>query len=277
MNDSPRVRTLSRALAEGMNLTVYLGPLAVPDGPVAVMLVDDANAALVATARKHAAAKQKTILVTASAARAVTADLYLPNSIDAGSLATVIEGLIAYRDFELSPAAALEPVMALHSATFSVRTMIEASRLANFLAATLPRACEMAVGLHVLLANAIEFGNLGYSTAEKAQGLATGNWQRKLAQRACEPAYAARSVSVEFQRGERLATILIQDDGDGISVEAEMSGDAASSAYRERIIRLLKSLGFAELTWLGSGSTAAASVVLGLSPVSSVGRAGRPS
>ena len=276
MSDSPRVRTLSRALAEGMNATVYIGPLAVPDGPVAVMLVDDANAALVASARKQAAPNQKTILVTASAARSVSADLYLPNSIDAGSLATVIEGLMAYRDFERSPAAALEPVMALHSATFSVRTMAEASWLANFLAATLPRACEMAVGLHVLLANAIEFGNLGYSAAEKAQGLATGNWQRKLAQRSGEPAYAARSASVEFQRGERLATILIQDDGEGIGVEADMSGDASGSAYRERIIKLLKSLGFAELTWLGSGSTAAASIVLEPAAAPISGRAGRP-
>ncbi|WP_339741423.1 hypothetical protein [uncultured Maricaulis sp.] len=275
MTDSPRVRTLSRVLAEGMDVTVYLGPLAVPDAPVAVMLVDDANAALVATARKHAAPNQKTILVTASSRGSGTADLHLPGDIDAASLATVIEGLLAYRSFEASPAAALEPVMALHSASFSVRTMDEASRLSNFLAATLPCACEMAVGLHVLLANAIEFGNLGFSASEKAQGLAVGNWQRKLAQRAAEPAYASRCASVEFQRGERLVTMLVQDDGDGISVEADMSGDPSRPGHRERMTKVLKALGFAELTWLGGGATAAASVVLGRSDKPAPGRAGK--
>lgn len=262
MNDSPRLRTLSRVLAEGMDVTVYLGPQSVPDGPVAVMLVDDANAGLVETARQYAASAQKIVQVTAGTRRSGRADISLPLDIDAGPLATVIEGLLAYREFEISPAAALEPVMTLHNATFSVRTMAEASRLANFLGATLPHACEMAVGLYVLLANAIEFGNLGFSAAEKAQGLATGNWRRKLAQRLAEPGYASRCASIEFQRGERLVTILVQDDGDGVSVEADMSGEPERSSYRSRIVSVLKSLGFAELTWLSAGVTAAASVVL---------------
>ncbi|WP_417498270.1 hypothetical protein [Maricaulis sp.] len=266
MADSPRMRNLSRALAEGMGVTVYLGPNIVPDGPIAVMLADDANAGRVQTARQHAAPRQKVVLVTDSAKPTVAADLRLPRDIDAGSLGTVIEGLFAVRDYEMSPGSALEPATTLQNATFSVQTLAQARQLAGFLGTAMPRACEMAVGLYVMLANAIELGNLGFSVAEKAQGLSTGTWERKLAKRLSEPTYASRRAQVEFQRGERLISILIQDDGDGITTGPEGQGNTLRSDYRARSTQLLKALGFAELAWLGGGSTLAASIVL--APVS---------
>lgn len=266
MADSPRTRNLSRALAEGMGVTVYLGPNIVPDGPIAVMLADDANAARVETARQHAAPHQKVALVTGGARQKAAADLRLPHDIDTGSLGTAIEGLFAFRDHEMSPGSALEPAMTLHNATFSVQTPGQARQLAGFLGAAMPRACEMAVGLYVLLANAIELGNLGFSVAEKAQALATGVWDHKVAKRLSEPTYASRRAHVEFQRGERLISILVQDDGDGITTGPEGQGDSLRADYRVRSTQLLKALGFAELTWLGGGSTLAASIVLEPAP-----------
>ncbi|WP_417482808.1 hypothetical protein [Maricaulis sp.] len=262
MADSPRMRNLSRALAEGMGVTVYLGPTIVPDGPIAVMLADDANAARVQTARQHAAPHQKVVLVTGGASQAVAADLRLPHDIDTGSLGTAIEGLFAFREHELSPGSALGAAKTLQNAAFSVQTLGQARQLAGFLGSAMPRACERAVGLYVLLANAIELGNLGFSVAEKAQGLATGTWDRKLAKRLSEPSYASRRAQVEFQRGERMISILIQDDGDGITTGPEGQGDTLRSDYRARSTQVLKALGFAELTWLGGGSTLSASIVL---------------
>lgn len=264
MADSPRTRTLSRALASGMGVTVYLGPTVDPDGPIAVMVVDDTNIGCLATAKAHAAPNQKSILVTGSEKRAVSADLYLAHDSDAGTLANVIEALFAFRAFQMSAVASqANPVSAtLEAATFRVRTLDEAARIAIFLGAMAPRICATTVGLYVLLANAIEHGNLEFSVEDKAQGLASGNWDRKMAQRMAEHAYLSRRVSVEFLRGERMISVLIQDDGDGIDAGTAELGNPLRGGHRGQGIKLAKSLGFAELSWLGVGNTLAASIVL---------------
>tara|TARA_R110002095_G_scaffold174954_1_gene152446 strand:- start:427 stop:1269 length:843 start_codon:yes stop_codon:yes gene_type:complete len=264
MEDSPRMRTLSRALANGMGVTVYLGPTVDPDGPIAVMVADDTNIARLATAKAHAAPNQKSILVTGSQQRSVQADLYLAHDCDAGTLANVIEALFAFRAFQLSDVATqANPVSGtLESANFRVRTLDEAARIAIFLGAMAPQVCEATVGLYVLLAGAIEHGNLQFSLEEKAQGLASGNWDRRMAQRMAEQAYLSRRVSVEFHRGERLISLLIQDDGDGIDAGTAELANPLRGGHRGQGIKLAKSLGFAELTWLGVGNTLAASIVL---------------
>mgnify|MGYP003641408171 FL=1 len=264
MEDSPRMRTLSRALANGMDVTVYLGPTVDPDGPIAVMVADDTNIARLATAKAHAAPNQKSILVTGSQQRSVQADLYLAHDCDAGTLANVIEALFAFRAFQLSDVATqANPVSGtLESANFRVRTLDEAARIAIFLGAMAPQVCEATVGLYVLLAGAIEHGNLQFSLEEKAQGLASGNWDRRMAQRMAEQAYLSRRVSVEFHRGERLISLLIQDDGDGIDAGTAELANPLRGGHRGQGIKLAKSLGFAELTWLGVGNTLAASIVL---------------
>ena len=263
MADSPRTRTLSRALAEGMGVTVYLGPTVDPDGPIAVMVVDDANIKHLATARANAAPNQKSIMVTASGKRTVPADIHLAHDCDAGTLANVIEGLFAFRAFQLSPAYPHANAVSttLDAAAFSLKTLEEAAKVAIFLGNLAPNVCETTVGLYVLLANAIEHGNLDFSVEDKATGLANGSWDRKLAQRMAEPAYLARRVSVDFQRGERLISLLIQDDGDGIDAETAELSNPLRTGHRGRGIKLAKSLGFAELTWLGIGNTLAASIV----------------
>ncbi|WP_339743197.1 hypothetical protein [uncultured Maricaulis sp.] len=264
MADSPRTRTLSRALAKGMDVTVYLGSTVDPDGPIALIIVDDANLTCLETARANAAPHQKSILVTVSPKRIVAADIFLTQDCDAGTLANVIEGLFAYRASQISPAASqTNPVMTtLDTASFRLRTLEEAVQAALFLGAMAPRVCETTVGLYVLMANGIEHGNLDFSTEDKAQGLASGNWARKLAQRMAEPEYHARRVNVDFQRGERLISLLIQDDGDGIDAETAELANPLRVGHRGRGIKLAKSMGFAELTWLGIGNTLAASILL---------------
>lgn len=264
MADSPRTRTLSRALAKGMDVTVYLGPTVDPDGPIALIIVDDTNIGCLETARANAAPHQKSILVTVSTKRIVAADIFLAQDCDAGTLANVIEGLFAYRASQMSqPASLANPVTTtLKTATFRLRTLKEAAQTALFLGAMAPRVCETTVGLYVLMANAIEHGSLDFSTEDKAQGLANGNWDRKLAQRLADPNYHARRVNVDFQRGERLISLLIQDDGDGIDAETAELANPLRVGHRGRGIKLAKSMGFADLTWLGIGNTLSASIIL---------------
>jgi hypothetical protein len=264
MADSTRTRTLSRALAKGMGVTVYLGPAVDPDGPIAIMVTDDANIARLAISRENAAPNQKTILVTAAAKRSVRADLYLAHDTDAGTLANAIEGVSRFRSFEMTTAGRQAPgvVSTLKSISFRLQTLDEAADVAMFLARKMPRQCESAVGLYVLLANAIEHGNLDFSPEDKAQGLAGGNWNGKLAQRMAEPHYVTRRVSVDCLHGERMISLLIQDDGEGVDAETAEMANPFRGGYRGRGVKLARSLGFAELTWLGTGNTLAATIVL---------------
>ena len=63
--DSNRTRILSRALAKGLDMTVYMGPTMDQDGPVAIIVADDAHSAYIAQAKSNAAPGQRSILVTA--------------------------------------------------------------------------------------------------------------------------------------------------------------------------------------------------------------------
>ena len=72
-----------------------LTPTMDQDGPVAIIVADDAHSAYIAQAKSNAAPGQRSILVTAGGKQTARADIYLPADIDAGSLANAIAGLSA--------------------------------------------------------------------------------------------------------------------------------------------------------------------------------------
>ncbi|WP_297732668.1 ATP-binding protein [uncultured Maricaulis sp.] len=265
MSDSNRTRVLSRALAKGLGMTVYMGPTMDEEGPVALIVADDAHAARIADARKNAAPKQRSLLVTGNARRS-GADIFLDHDADAGTVANAIDGLRAYRAHELAiPADAeigLGATQSLEAGEFSIQTREQASDVAILLGRATPRPCATAVGLYVLLANAIEHGNLGFDATEKAKGLAEGNWERKLAKRMTESEYEDRRVHLRFQRGGRILSFIIQDDGEGIDAETAEMADPSRAGYRGKGIKLAKSMGFGQVNYLGIGNTVEATVLL---------------
>lgn len=265
MSDSNRTRVLSRALAKGLGMTVYMGPTMDEEGPVALIVADDAHAARIADARKNAAPKQRSLLVTGNARRS-GADIFLDHDADAGTVANAIDGLRAYRAHELAiPADAeigLGATQSLEAGEFSIQTREQARDVAILLGRATPRPCATAVGLYVLLANAIEHGNLGFDATEKAKGLAEGNWERKLAKRMTESEYEDRRVHLRFQRGGRILSFIIQDDGEGIDAETAEMADPSRAGYRGKGIKLAKSMGFGQVNYLGIGNTVEATVLL---------------
>jgi hypothetical protein len=265
MSDSNRTRVLSRALAKGLGMTVYLGPTMDEEGPVALVVADDAHAARIADARKNAAPKQRSLLVTGNARRS-GADIFLDHDADAGTLANAIDGLRAYRAQELAIPAdseiGLGATQSLEAGEFSIQTREQASDVAILLGRATPRPCATAVGLYVLLANAIEHGNLGFDPSDKAKGLAEGNWERKLSKRMTESLYEDRRVKLRFQRGGRILSFIIQDDGEGIDAETAEMADPSRAGYRGKGIKLAKSMGFGQVNYLGVGNTVEAAVLL---------------
>ncbi|MHA6289020.1 hypothetical protein [Maricaulis sp. CAU 1757] len=265
MADSNRTRVLSRALAKGMGMTVYMGPTMDDEGPVALVLADDRHKARIADARANAAENQKSILVTAGAQRS-GADIVLNHDIDAGTLANAVEGVRALRRYEMAIPASQDvgngALKTLSDAEFSLRTLAEASDIAMFLGRSCPQPAAITVGLYVLLANSIEHGNLQFDATEKAKGLAEGNWSRKLAKRMDEPDFIQRRVKLRFRRGGRLISFIIQDDGEGIDAETAEMANPAGAGYRGKGIKMARALGFSQVSWLGIGNTVEASVVL---------------
>ena len=264
--DSNRTRILSRALAKGLDMTVYMGPTMDQDGPVAIIVADDAHGAYIAQARKNAAPGQRSILVTAGGKQLARADIYLPADIDAGSLANAIAGLSAFRDNQLALSRAkIEGAGAarvLGDAEFQLRTLDDARDLAVFLARVAPKPCQTAVGLYCIFAAAIEHGNLEFTAEEKAQGLAEGKWSQKLAKRMAESLYEDRIVKVRYQRGRRLMSLLIQDDGEGIDAETAEMANPTRGGFRGKLIKLTKALGFGNVNYVGVGNTVEATMVL---------------
>ena len=265
MADSNRTRVVSRALAKGLGMTVYMGPTMDDEGPIALVVADDAHAKRLAEARGNAAPGQTSLLVTAAARRA-GADIFLDHDTDAGTLCNAIEGLKAYRDYALAVPeqqdAGRGAITTLSDGEFAVKTLAEARDVAFFIGRACPNPRAVSVGLYVLMANGIEHGNLEFDATEKAKGLADGSWPRKLAARTSEPAYADRRVRVHFHRGVRALSILVQDDGPGIDAETAEMANPARAGYRGKTARLARSMGFSQVNWLGTGNTVEDAILL---------------
>jgi hypothetical protein len=264
MADSNRTRILSRALAKGLGMVVYMGPTLDREGPIGLVIADDAHAAKIAEARTNAAPSQKSILVSGGGKRPA-ADIYVDHDTDAGTLANVIDGLRAFRADEIDGGGAMahiEAVNTMSNGEFVIRTLDEAQAVSVLIGHTCPRSGPTTVGIYVLLANAIEHGNLEFSPTDKAKGLAEGKWRQQVARRLDDYDFSNRCVRLRFQRGGRVLSLVFHDDGSGIDAETAESANPTRTGYRAKGIKISKTLGFSQVSYLGVGNIVEASILL---------------
>jgi len=266
MADSNRTRLLSRALAKGLGMVVYMGPTLDQEGPISLVVCDDAHTPRIVEAKKNAAPFQKSLLVTAGAKRIAGVDIFLQADTDAGTIANAVEGLRNYRALEVTLGGKVEldigAIASLRSGEFSIQTLDEAREIALFIARGCPKSCQMSVGIYTLLANAIEHGNLEFSSNDKAKGLAEGKWRKTLIQKLGDREFSHRRVRIRCQRGGRVISLIIHDDGPGIDAETSEMANPARSGYRGKGIKAARSLGFTQISYLGVGNIVEASVLL---------------
>jgi anti-sigma regulatory factor (Ser/Thr protein kinase) len=86
-------------------------------------------------------------------------------------------------------------------------------RLANYF----PKPEDILIGIHELLLNAVEHGNLGLGSETKAALLREGTFGREISRRLRMPAYAYKSVHITLQQADRFCRITIQDEGGGFN------------------------------------------------------------
>ncbi|WP_417671642.1 ATP-binding SpoIIE family protein phosphatase [Roseibium sp.] len=137
---------------------------------------------------------------------------------------------------------------------FEIRTMAEASELAETLAEFYPEPETVATGLWELLANAIEHGNLGISHSEKTSLLLANDLDQEIERRLASPQLGRRKVQVGLVRSPSAISLTIRDEGEGFDYQKYLDGEARLDAPNGRGIAIAQKLSFDKLTYHGRGN-----------------------
>ena len=155
------------------------------------------------------------------------------------------------------------PLVLLQNGNFRFRDLEEGSVLANYLARACPEPERAILGLHELLVNAVEHGNLGISYNDKSEFVLEGNLFEEIQRRLQLPEYRERNVEIYFQRQPNSISFTIQDQGNGFNWEdfLDFSPERAFD-LNGRGIAMARSMSFDHLEYQGNGNTVIATINL---------------
>ena len=146
---------------------------------------------------------------------------------------------------------------------FHFRTLEEAASLAHNIAACLPDPEKAAFGLHELLVNAVEHGNLGIGFDEKGGLLRSGRWKEEVARRLNLPENRGKRVCLTFQATEDAVIIRIKDQGTGFDWRRYLDFcPERTDASHGRGIAACRAFSFPGLDYLGGGNEARCTIPL---------------
>lgn len=101
--------------------------------------------------------------------------------------------------------------------------------LAQTLAHYFPKPEQFVTGIHELLVNAMEHGNLGLGFAAKTELIRQGKWKEEIAHRLSLPENATKEVEIKLSYNEFECRLTITDQGKGFPWK-EFVGRPAGSA-----------------------------------------------
>ena len=156
----------------------------------------------------------------------------------------------------------VDALQLIRTATFEIRTLEDASRLAAFLARLSPHPDRVILGLSELLINGIEHGNLGISYAEKAELRRLDTWADEVRRRSALAENRDKRLRVELCRETDRLSIRISDDGTGFDWRKYLHFDPARAFDPNgRGIALARLVSFDELSYVGCGNVVVATVL----------------
>lgn len=189
---------------------------------------------------------------------AAGAHYYLVKPFDRSQLLPIINGAVS--NFQLMKEMRrrlldANPLGLIESGRFRFRTVGEACELATWLARASGDPSPIAFGLQELLINAVEHGSLELGYDAKRVALRTGTLNAELAERALNPEFAKRSVTVDVTRSETEVIYTITDEGPGFdhTYFANTSGERLHNP-NGRGIMIARELSFDDVTYLGRGN-----------------------
>lgn len=137
--------------------------------------------------------------------------------------------------------------------TFRVRTIPEAEELAKKIAENCPT--KMYFGIHELLINAIEHGNLAITSQEKNHHLIENTYLTEIERRLDDPQYCQKFVQILVETDPEKTTIIITDQGNGFDSKKYLNSDYQNLAQiSARGIALSQELSFDEIIYNEKGN-----------------------
>lgn len=160
---------------------------------------------------------------------------YLTKPIERKMLLSIIDSAIK----EIRQRKVLEAEMRRHKMSFGLvdvlkgccRTLDEAESMSSFLANCFPDAERALTGISELLFNAVEHGNLGISYDEKTALMDNNNWRKEVERRLSLPEYAAKRITVIFEKREDTYYLQITDQGKGFNWKSFMEFDPSRASH----------------------------------------------
>lgn len=116
---------------------------------------------------------------------------------------------------------------------------------------------DIAVGIHELLVNAVEHGNLDIGSEMKADLLRKGQFHREMARRLALPENCGKYVEITIRSQCGVQTLSIQDMGKGFDWKACLGeSGAGGTAIHGRGLLIASQCGFSGLTFNKAGNCA---------------------
>lgn len=266
LDDRRHERDIADFLVGELDMTVVTGETLPSQGPVHIGVFDDKSAGCIDQLPAAGAALRQCVLLSREAQSYPGADVVMPHNTPLDSLKSVLCSSKDFRDQITDLTQDLKgrtsAVGSILSGQFRIKTLSEARNLATMLATACPEPDAVAVGLQELLVNAIEHGNLEIDSAMKRKLLMKGRLHEEIERRLTNPAYEERSVLITFERGDRVISFIIQDDGNGFDHTKMAEPEEIVGELHGRGIALARELSFSSVTYLSVGNIVQASIII---------------
>ncbi len=151
----------------------------------------------------------------------------------------------------------------MEQSRFRFRTLEEARNLASLIANCFPEPEKTVYGLHELLINAVEHGNLGISYNEKTQLVLSGALFDEIGRRLALPENRKKWAYLSFEAKETELLVRIKDQGRGFDWRQylEISPERAALPHG-RGIATSKLMSFTSVEYIGCGNEVLCTVAL---------------
>jgi len=143
----------------------------------------------------------------------------------------------------------------LQEGRFRIRSIDEAYDLALLVAQACPNPEKVAFGLHELIVNGVEHGNLQIGYDEKTHLQETDQWEEEIARRQTLPEHADKYVELVFERTDHQIQVTVTDQGRGFnwSEYQEINPNRLLESHG-RGIAMAKVLSFDSMEYKGNGN-----------------------
>jgi CheY-like chemotaxis protein/anti-sigma regulatory factor (Ser/Thr protein kinase) len=137
----------------------------------------------------------------------------------------------------------------------SFRSLGDVRDIARFLASFYPDPDTVLFGIHELMVNAVEHGNLGITYAEKTALVRAGTWEQEVARRLELPENLEKRARVRVDRNPSAMVLTIADQGPGFDWSSYTAfNDARARDPHGRGIAMARLLSFDDITFVPPGN-----------------------